>query len=218
MANPATINQVKVMNETFGANYMSEDNVLDKDLESQGALDDDETLLDLDAVDGMAGDEIEDMAGFVDPPTGLYRLKVVKAGSRSYSPKKGDNAGKKVSQIRFMYSILKVIELEDKKELIPPETGMFSEQFQGTKQGLKFWRFKAKALLKKENFGTATVKEINQEIEKQEPEFDAKVTLSKTKNDDSTTFTNINVRVIEIKAQAELTGGTVAKSGDDIKI
>lgn len=196
---------------------MSEENVLDKDLETQGALDGDDTLLDLDSVDNMAGDEIEDVAGFVEPPTGLYRLKCTKAASRSYSPKKGDNANKKVTQIRFMYSIVKVIELDDKKELIPPETGMFSEQFQGTKQGMKYWKFKAKALLAMENFGKATVKEINDKITDSEPEFDAKVTCNKTKNDDGTTFTNINVRVIDVKSPS-LEGGAPVGAGGGVNI
>jgi hypothetical protein len=83
---------------------------------------------------------------------------------------------------------------------------------------MKFWKFKAKALLNMENFGKATVKEINDKITDSEPEFDAKVTCNKTKNDDGTTFTNINVRVIDTKKSPSLEGGKAVPAGAGINV
>lgn len=173
--------------------------------EEAGLEDAQETLLGLEDLDNTKMDDIEDAPGFLnEPPTGLYILSVKKASTESYIPRKGDNAGKRMSRIKHIYEVVEVTELEDKNELIPPVGSLLSEAFGGDKDGRKYWKFKAKAILNKDDLGQATIKEVCTELMENSQPFKAKVTVKKHKGDDGTEYSNVQVRVAAATRQPEL--------------
>jgi hypothetical protein len=164
-----------------------------------------ETLLGLEDLENTKMEDIEDAPGFLnDPPVGLYILGVKKASTEAYVPKKGDNAGKKMTRIKHIYEVVEIVDLEDKNELIPPVGSLISEAFGGDPDGRKYWKFKAKAILNKKDLGTATIKEVCMELTEGSQPFKAKVTVKKSKGSDGTEYSNVQVRVAQGTSQPEI--------------
>lgn len=165
-----------------------------------------ETLLDLDSVEGMDFDTIEDAPGFVTPPDGLYMLTVTKACIEAYKTK-ARNGKPSENRKRFAhyYSIDKVLELDDANEQSPKEGDKFSERFMLNDQGLKYWKTKAKSILG--DIGKVTVTNVLKELSTGNYSFKAKIQNKKSKGEDGKEYTNTQVRVLAKEAEPSLEGG-----------
>lgn len=151
-----------------------------------------DTLLDLDTIEGMDFDAIEDAPGFVQPPNGVYDLRVEKACIEKYKTKEGDER----QRFAHYYIIDNVVELEDAAEQAPKNGDKFSERFMCNAQGISYWKTKAKSILGDIGPGM-TVPNVLKELTGGGYAFRARITNKKTKGKtDGKEYTNANVRVI----------------------
>lgn len=167
----------------------------------------DTTLLDLDSLENGTLDDVEAAPDFVEPPTGDYLLGISKAGIEEFLSKKAKEEGKEpVTRIRFIYTVKKVHQLADANELQPAEGSLFSENFQGTSEGLRYFKKRVQDILGgADKIKGATIKDICNELEAGGYEFNARVTLKVTKDKETgNEYRNVNLRVTKAAQAAEL--------------
>jgi hypothetical protein len=168
-----------------------------------------ETLLDLDDVEGMDFDSIEDAPGFVTPPDGLYMLTLTKACVEAYKTKAtADKPSENRKRFAHYYAIAKVLELDDSTEQAPKEGDKFSERFMHNAEGIKYWKTKAKAILG--DIGKVSVANVLAELSSGNYTFKAKIQNKKSKGkSDNKEYTNTQVRVLKVEKDPSLEGGAV---------
>ena len=146
------------------------------------------TILDLDALMDTAMDSVETLPDFVSPPPGIYALSVTNAEIKK--PKEASKA----SLIQLTYKIDEVIETQVGE--LPVQAGsMFSERFQGTEDGLKFFKKAVMNILGESEFGDAKLRDLLEGVVG--AGFKARITVRKSKNDDGKEFENIQIRAIK---------------------
>jgi hypothetical protein len=145
-----------------------------------------ETILDLDQLLDSTLDLVEDLPDYVDPADGLYALSIQEAKvNKSKDPKKA-------SRIVLTYKIEEIVEIDDGGYAVPTGS-LFTEGFQGTADGLKFFKRQAKKLFGTDDLTGNTLADILTGL-KEIGLFQARVTLRKTKNADTgVEYTNVNV-------------------------
>lgn len=151
------------------------------------------TILDLDALLDESLDSIPDLPEYINPPDGNYRLRCKEAKIESYKgkPKNGEPA-KEGTRIRMTTEVVATVELA--KDGAPVADGtLFSETFQGTEEGLGFFKQRAIKVLNVADVKGVPLREILSSLEGSE--YDAKITTKVSKVGDST-YENIQVRVI----------------------
>jgi hypothetical protein len=151
------------------------------------------TILDLDSLLDESLDSVPDMPDFQNPPDGLYDLKSTKCAIEQYTTKAKD--GKPATsgtRIRLTTSVLKTIEIKA-GELPVPDGTLFSETFQGTEEGLGYFKARAIKCLNVADLKGVALRDILTEMS--EVEYQAKITTKVSKTDTGT-FENLNVRVI----------------------
>lgn len=169
-----------------------------------------DTLIDLDNLDDVSLEGVDAAPEFIEPEAGRYKLGV-SAKIEEYEKdevldkvKTGEKI--KAKRIRFTYYIQEVLELKDKKALMPAEGSMFSETFTATQEGLPYFKTRASAILG--DLGKATIKEVVNELNAENLSFtaDVKTRTTKSKDDEGNerSFTNVNVRVITGNQEVEL--------------
>lgn len=158
-------------------------------------------LIDLDNLDSIDITTIEAAPDFIDPPAGRYIIGCatkMEIKDRDVKDDDGEKTGetKKVGEIRFTYDIKSVVELKDKKALVPETGSLFSEKFTVTPEGLKYWKQRTVSMLG--DLGNASLKEVNNEVMNHEYMADVKTVSSDQKLNDGTTrtFTNVRVKII----------------------
>lgn len=100
------------------------------------------TILDLDAMLDESLDSVPDVPDFMNPPNGFYNLRLKEAKIEKYESKAKD--GKPATsgtRIRVTTEVAETIECEGQPV---PNGTLFSETFQGTEEGLGY--FKARAI------------------------------------------------------------------------
>lgn len=147
------------------------------------------TLLDMDSILDQTLDNVEDVPDYVTPPAGLYVLKINDAKIESYKNKKGEEG----LRIKLVESI---VATEDCGDEVPPAAGsLFSETFQATEDGLKFFKKQAKRILNVEDISGVSIRDILDSLKN--VEYRAKVTIKRTPNKDGgDPYENIQVRPI----------------------
>lgn len=101
-----------------------------------------ETLLDMDDLDSLTLDNVDEAPEFMCPPSGHYLLGIKEASIQ----KKETDEGTKQS-IRLIFFVRSTVELASQDDDLVPDGTLFSENFQGTKQGLEFFKTRMKKLL-----------------------------------------------------------------------
>lgn len=152
----------------------------------------DTTILDLDALLDATLDTVEDLADYINPPTGNYNLSImeaeIKPGKKASKP--GEKA--KASRIVITYRVNATKETEG----IPvPDGSLFTEGMQGTEDGLKFFKKQARKLLNVDSLDGVTIRDILMSL-KEVSEFDARIVLRLTKGDAGQEYENVNVTPI----------------------
>lgn len=145
----------------------------------------DTTILDLDELMDMNLDAVEDVPDFCEPDNGLYMLSISDAEIKRSKDKT------KPSRIVLTYKIHEILECDG---LPVPLESLYSEGFQGTAEGLKYFKKAAKALLNTDDLTGITTGQILEGLKELDP-FKAKVTKKVTKKD-NTEYININTRPI----------------------
>ena len=95
------------------------------------------TLLDLNAMLEGTLDAIPTAPDFVESlPNGTYQLAITDCKIESYETKDKTKA----QRIRMSYVVRATVELADQNAVPVPNESMFSQTYQGTTQGLSFWK------------------------------------------------------------------------------
>lgn len=158
------------------------------------------TLLDLDTVEDMDFDSIEDPPGFVNPPDGVYDLRITKACIEKYKVKNpGPGESNERKRFAHYYTIERVVEIADSTEQEPKVGDKFSERFMMNEDGMKYWKGKAKAILG--DVGKVSVSNVLAELSSGNYLVRARITNKKSKGkkgtpDENKEYNNTNVRII----------------------
>lgn len=149
------------------------------------------TILDIDSLLDDTLDHVEDVPDFVTPPEGDYLLSIPSA-----EIKKSDDQ-KKAARIVLTYSVDSLVQISNAKDIPVAEGAMFTESFQATEEGLKYFKKQAKKLLNVEDITGVSMREILSSLAevKQMP---ARIKINRTpKKDESGTVVGSyeNVRI-----------------------
>ncbi|WCD44286.1 hypothetical protein Tiera_030 [Polaromonas phage Tiera] len=152
------------------------------------------TLLDLDSLMDTKLDSVATLPDFMNPPNGLYRLAVTEAGLKKYDVK--DEAGKATGdsahRISITYKVVTTREY-DSSELPVPDGTLFTEGFQGTEQGLEYFKKRAMGILNVKEFDGASLGDIFTGLVNEE--FEAKLT-TKTAKVGNKEYENLQIRIL----------------------
>lgn len=129
------------------------------------------TILDIDDILGMPVDAIADIPDYVTPETGLYRLSVHDA-----LIKRAKEAGK-AARIMVTITIEETLQLSEGS--MPVADGsLFVMSYQGTQQGIEYFKRDAKKMLNAEELPTGlSIGDLFDALKSVDP-FKAKVTTS----------------------------------------
>lgn len=146
------------------------------------------TILDLDALMDMDLGSVETLPDFVSPAAGSYVLSIADVSIKQ--PKETEK--EKASRIVLTYKIEETVECT---EAPFPNGSLFTESFQGTDEGVKYFKKQAVKLLNSEVEG-AKMREVMEGLKEMGP-FKAVITTRTTKDKETgKEYTNINVRPI----------------------
>lgn len=156
-------------------------------------------LLDLDAIMNKKVAEVADLPDFVTPPSGLYALKVEDCKIEKFNVKENNKeTGEKGSRIVVTYKIEEVVSIDTKSgdEFPPPVGSLFNIRFQGTEDGLEYFKKEVANILGSSDFGEATIGDLIDGIKN--ASFAARVTLQKSSGKDASgntrEYTNVRMR------------------------
>lgn len=156
------------------------------------------TILDLDAMMDDTLDTIPDVPDYQNPPDGLYKLKTKEAKIETYKTKAKDGKPETTgTRIRLTTSVAATVEVKE-GELPVPDGTLFSETFQGTEEGLGYFKARAIKVLNVTDLKGVPLREILSGLA--DSEYDAKITTKKSKVGDNE-YENLNVRVIPPAAE-----------------
>lgn len=144
------------------------------------------TILDLDALLDTEMGKVETLPDYVTPGPSKLALKVVEAGIKDG---KKDKEGNGRRNIVIVYSITETLESDESPF---PNGSLFSDRFQGTEEGLQYFKKQAMKILNVADMDGAKMRDILEAL--QNVEFQAAITNRKTKNDAGQEFVNVNVR------------------------
>lgn len=149
------------------------------------------TLLDLNAMMESTLDAIPEAAGFENPPDGEYTLTVKDAAVDSYKNKEQQN----VQRLKIVYTVAATLSTASGEQPVPDGT-MFSETFQGTEQGVGFFKKRIKEILAVSDLAGVTLKDMMDSAKG--ATFDARLSTKKTPKKDvpGEFWENLNIRVV----------------------
>lgn len=150
-----------------------------------------ETLLDMNAMMEETLDTTEDLAEFQNPPDGEYSISVKKAAP-------GKPSKKGVATIQFTYAVVSTLSTATGEQPVPDGT-MFSEKFQWTEDGKKYLKARIKKILNISELNGVTIADMLATVTG--ATFNARISTVKTpKNDGSGEFwENLDIKVVAPK-------------------
>ena len=151
------------------------------------------TILDIDALLDSTLDAVPDMPDYLNPPTGNYVLSITEAEIKAGKP--ADPAKKqaaKAPRIVITYRVDSTVETDG----VPvPDQTLFTEGFQGTEDGVAFFKKQAKKLLNVEDLSGVTIRDILEAL-KGVQNFNAMLKNVVSQGEGGKEYENVNVRPI----------------------
>lgn len=152
------------------------------------------TILDLDSILDTDLDSVKTMPDFMDPPAGQYEIEVADAGVEKFEDKEKQQR----SRLKITYKVAKTVKLADSNGEPPVADGtMFSENFQGTEQGLEFFKKRAGNLAGTTEFGGAKIRDILDGIKGLKVGANIKYQESVDKTDPTKKYINMRMRILQ---------------------
>lgn len=152
------------------------------------------TILDIDALLDATLDTVADMADYLNPPTGTYVLSITEAEIKPGKP--ADPAKKQAAKAARIVVTYRVDQTTETDGIPVPNNTLFTEGFQGTEEGLAFFKKQAKKLLNVEDLSGVVIREILEAL-KGVQQFNAVVKTTTTPSDDGKReYENVNVRPV----------------------
>lgn len=157
-------------------------------------------LLDLNSMVGESLDAIPDAPDFSNPPAGEYKIEVKDALIDTYTDKKTQA---KAQRLKILYAVAETIAVADPKEAPVPDGTMFSETFQGTEQGVGYFKARVKGIMDASDLNGVTLGDMMMSIKG--TVFGAKISIKKTPKNDGTgeLYENLQIRVTKAPAVTE---------------
>lgn len=153
-----------------------------------------DTILDLDAMLDGNLTNVPDVPDFVTPPPGTYQIKVENAELTDTAK---DKEGNKIVRMEITLSVASTLELADAKDLPVADGSMFSERFQYSEDGLKYFKRFAKNVLNVPDLNDVSLRDILATL-KDAPIFKAVITHSTSMGgaDGKQAYTNVRMRPV----------------------
>jgi len=155
------------------------------------------TILDLNAMMKETHDAIPEAAGFENPPDGEYTLTVKSAAIDTYTNK----AQEEVQRLKITYEVAATLSTASGEQPVPDGT-MFTETFQGTEQGVGFFKKRMKELMGVSDLVGITLKDVMDSVKG--TNVDAKLSTKRTPKKDATGkvienefWENLQIRVVK---------------------
>lgn len=152
--------------------------------------------LDLGAMMEQTLDDIPDAPDFVTPPAGEYQLMLKEAKIETYTAKaKGEDEGGERQRLKILYTIVETMAVSGNEPPVPNES-MFSETFQGTKQGLSYFKTRLKNIMNVSDLNGVSLGDMMDSAKG--TIFHAKISIRKTPKEGSPGefYENVNIKVV----------------------
>ena len=150
------------------------------------------SILDLDSFLDEDMGAVETLPEYITPAPGVYLLRVKEAKIQQAKPaKQGEE--QKSPRMRITYEIVSTIQIEGNEPPFP-DGSLFTEGFQATEDGKKFFKRRAMSLLNVSDLAGAKLREVMDTLAG--TEVKAVVTISKSQGDNGKTYENINIRAV----------------------
>lgn len=151
------------------------------------------TILDLDALMDVKMNDIETLPDYITPPPGAYVLAIKDCTFDKYDVKDDNKkpTGQKGTRIKIVYSVVETVALEAGHEPVP-NGSLFSESFQGSEEGIKYFKKAAMNILGVTDFEGASLGDVKNELPG--AEFKAKITIRATKGEAGKVYENLTIR------------------------
>jgi len=149
------------------------------------------TLLDLNAMANENLDTIPDAPDYSNPPAGEYNILVKEACIDKYKAKDGTQA----QRLKITYAVAETIAVADPNEAPVPDGTLFSETFQGTEQGLSFFKTRVKGIMDASDLSGVTLNDMMQSIKG--TTFGARISIKKSPKPDvpGEFYENLQIRI-----------------------
>jgi len=154
----------------------------------------DNKILDLDALFDTDMGSVETLPDYVNPSKGLYVLKVTDAGVKE----RKDKEGNKTNGLFITYSIT---ETKESEEAPFPNGSLFSDRYQATEEGLKYFKAQAMKLLNVPDLDGIKMRDVFDGL-KEVGDFSAAITTRKTAGPDGKVYDNFSVRPLHDEPKA----------------
>ena len=155
------------------------------------------TSLDLGSMMDSALDSIPDAPDFNNPPAGDYRISVKDSKIETYKTKeKNGQPSVEAQRIKNLYVVEQTVSLANSNEPPVPDGSMFSETFQGTEQGLSYFKKRAKEIMNVSDLNGVPLRDIFESLKGQS--FDARISIKKTPNpnDKDNPYENLVIKIV----------------------
>jgi hypothetical protein len=152
------------------------------------------TILDLDALMDANLDEVVNVPDYVIPPDGVYTLAISDATLDKVKNKEGKESP--------VFIITYRVEATKETKGMPVADGsLFSERFQYTEEGLKYFKRAAKNILNTATVDGVSIRDILATL-KDNPPFTAVITVAETTSPEGKKYENVRVRPVHEAATA----------------
>ena len=150
------------------------------------------TILDLDALMDKKMNDVATLPDYITPPPGLYILLVKDCAIEKYDIKQdGKATGDKGTRIKITYSVVKTVSVMEGEDPVA-DGSLFNESFQGTEQGLEYFKKSAMNILGVTDFEGASVRDVMDGIKG--AEYEAKITVRRSKGEGTKVYENLTIR------------------------
>jgi len=170
---------------------------MSQELNQETEVMEDDSLLGMEDLDNMSFDDMETAPGFLNPPPiGSYRFLLDKV-SRIERPLK-KNPAMKNRQVQHVYKIMKVHELADPTEKIPPEGSLCTERWAMNAELLAYWKARIVSIVPEGALSGLDFKGVMEHLNAHGYVFDCKVSHRTSKSDDGQTYVNMQLQVTKL--------------------
>lgn len=151
------------------------------------------TILDLDALMDTKLSTVETLPDYMNPPPGIFLFTVKEVGTKKYKLKDENKkeTGEEAHRISITYTIDETVQCD---EITVPNGTLFTESFQATEEGLKYFKKRAMGVLNEADFGDASLGDIFAAMAS--VQFKARVTIRKSKGDNGAIYENVQLQAI----------------------
>lgn len=150
--------------------------------------------LDLGAMMEDSLDDIPEAPEFVIPPPGLYSLEIKEAKVETYQTKKEPEVDKQ--RMKIIYGISETVAISGNEPPVP-DGSLISETFQGTREGLSYFKSKIKAIMNVSDLAGVSLKDMMESVKG--ASISARITIRKSPNPEGGEYENVTVKVIPPK-------------------